>query len=105
MRLPLSGGRPVSTRSGDDPGSLDDVVADAAVSTRLQEISPETFDAVSGFWRTPFAGKHLEPRMKELILLAMHASATTLNVEAVERHVARARREGASDADIVDVLA
>jgi alkylhydroperoxidase/carboxymuconolactone decarboxylase family protein YurZ len=42
--------------------------------------------------------------MKELILLALHASATSINVHSVRRHVTRAQAAGATDADILDVL-
>jgi alkylhydroperoxidase/carboxymuconolactone decarboxylase family protein YurZ len=87
-----------------DPASLADLIADKAVVDCLREASPTSFDAASGFWRVPLEGPNLTPRMKELILLAMHAAATSLNVEAMERHVMRARRAGATPGDIVDVL-
>lgn len=86
------------------PDSLQALFSDAKVANSLREVSPTSFDVASDFWRAPFKSPHLTLRMKELILLAMHASATALNVDAIKRHVKRARAAGASKEDIVDVL-
>jgi alkylhydroperoxidase/carboxymuconolactone decarboxylase family protein YurZ len=42
--------------------------------------------------------------MKELVLVAMHATATSLNGPATQRHVRRAIEAGASPLDVLDVL-
>jgi alkylhydroperoxidase/carboxymuconolactone decarboxylase family protein YurZ len=83
---------------------LEDAIGGAAAAQRIRDVSPDSFAAAAGFWRSAFEAHHLSPRMKELILLALHASPSSLNAGAVARHVARARQAGASDADILDVL-
>lgn len=84
--------------------SLEDVLSRTARIEPLRTASATSLAAAAEFWQTVMEGEHLTARMKELILLAMHASATALNVEAIDRHVDRARRAGASDQDIIDVL-
>jgi alkylhydroperoxidase/carboxymuconolactone decarboxylase family protein YurZ len=83
---------------------LEAVISDAEAVASLRAASPTSFTAASEFWRIPVEGRHLSSRMKELILLAMHATATALNVDALERHIHRARGAGATDEDIIDVL-
>lgn len=87
-----------------DFASLRDVIDSDSAADRVRAASASSFDAASEFWRVPMSSPHLTARMKELILLGMHASVTTLNADAVGRHVHRARAAGASEADIVDVL-
>jgi alkylhydroperoxidase/carboxymuconolactone decarboxylase family protein YurZ len=87
-----------------DLGALEELFNDPGVIERVRAVSPTSFDAVAQFWRAPFVARHLSPRMKELILLAMHASASALNREQIERHVDRALAAGASNEDMVDVL-
>ncbi len=87
-----------------DLGALEELFSDRSVAERVRNISPTSFAAASEFWRAPFESKHLTPRVKELVLLAMHASATALNAEAVKRHVERALMAGASKEDVIDVL-
>ena len=87
-----------------DLASLEAVIAEIADVDRLKSAAPSSFVAASEFWRVPISGPHLTPRMKELVLVAMHASVTTLNGDAVKRHIKRARVAGATDAEIVDVL-
>ena len=93
-----------SLESKKDPGSLDELFSDSAVASQVKEVSPSSYDTVSEFWRAPLAAQHLTLRMKELILLAMHASAAALTPSQVKRHVDRALAAGASKEDIVDVL-
>ena len=92
----------VSNESGQ--ASVTDLTRDEEVSEVLRRISPTAFEAASDFWRVPISGEHLSPRMRELLLLAMHATSTTVNVEATERQILRARAAGATDHEIVDVL-
>ena len=94
----------MSPSAGRDLASLEDVVSEVADVGALRAASPSAFAAASEFWRVPLAGDHLTPRMKELVLLTMHATATALDVYAVERHIERARAAGATDQDILDVL-
>jgi alkylhydroperoxidase/carboxymuconolactone decarboxylase family protein YurZ len=87
-----------------DLASLDAVFSDVAVATSLRGASPSSFTAASEFWRVPLEAGHLTSRMTELALLAMHATSTALNVDALERHIERARGAGATDQDVIDVL-
>jgi alkylhydroperoxidase/carboxymuconolactone decarboxylase family protein YurZ len=79
-----------------------------AAATRM--ISPALFDAVAGYWAAASGkGKHqpgsLKDSTKELICLAVHASASLLNEAAVQIHVRKALDAGASQQEIVEVLA
>lgn len=62
------------------------------------------FDAVDGFWASVYASPHLTLRMKELVMVALHGSSSSLNKDALGRHVQRALAAGASESDIMDVL-
>ncbi|MGE8163763.1 carboxymuconolactone decarboxylase family protein [Paraburkholderia sp. NPDC080076] len=88
----------------DDLARLDSVFVDSAVPNRLREIAATSFSTAAQFWQAAFDGKLLSPRLKELILLALHASATSINAHAIKRHVERARTGGASEEEILEVL-
>src|SRR4051812_9485652 len=75
-----------------------------AVVEKMAAVAPECHQAASEFWRVPLEAPHLTPRMKELVLFAMHASAASLNASPIERQIKRALAAGASREDIVDVL-
>lgn len=62
------------------------------------------FDAVDGFWSAVYASPYLTVRMKELVMVALHGSSSSLNKDALFRHVKRALAAGASETDIMDVL-
>lgn len=62
------------------------------------------YDAVDAFWSAVYKSPHLSARMKELVLLALHAAPSALNAAAVNRQVQRALDVGASENDIADVL-
>ena len=62
------------------------------------------FDAVDGFWSSVYASPYLSLRMKELVMIALHGSSSSLNRDALSRHVKRALAVGASETDIMDVL-
>lgn len=87
-----------------DLTSFDALFADASVPKQAAQVAPESFAAASNFWKVILSGAHVSPRMKELVLLALHASVSALDSEAIQRHVARARLAGASPEDILDVL-
>lgn len=62
------------------------------------------FNAVDGFWNAVYEAPHLSLRMKELVMVALHASSSSLNGDAIKRHVKRAIDAGASETDVIDVL-
>lgn len=93
-----------ASRQQPELSNLDALFDDFSTAVRLRSLAPGYAAALSTFWTTALAREHLSPRLAELILLALHASASSLNVEAIRRHVARARAAGASEADVLDVL-
>lgn len=83
---------------------LDEVFTQPSVPERMRGTAPSSLDAASQFWRRALGNGYLSPRITELVLLALHASPTALNGEAIKRHVARAITAGASEHDVLDVL-
>jgi len=84
-------------------GTFEQFLSDSEVVDALRNVSPSLYATASDFWAACTKG-HLSPRTKELVLLAMHATATAMNVEAIRRHIDRAQRAGATQAEILDVL-
>jgi len=74
------------------------------VARRLEQAWVTAYAAAERFWRSAQTAPALSSRMKELILLALHATVTALDGEAVRRHVQRALAAGATDQDVLDVL-
>jgi alkylhydroperoxidase/carboxymuconolactone decarboxylase family protein YurZ len=74
------------------------------VRERVGEAGERLFDAVDEFWSTVYSAPYLSPRMKELVMLAFHASSSALNADALRRHVVRALYAGATKIDVLDVL-
>src|SRR5437763_269908 len=74
------------------------------IAGRLERTSPTSYEAAARFWRSAHMAPALPPRMKELVLLALHGTVTTLHVEGVRRHVGRALAAGATEQDVFDVL-
>src|SRR5579864_6923321 len=91
-------------RTAADAASLNSLFSKPSISQALESVSPHCHAAALEFWRVPLSGAHLSPRMKELVLLAMHASAAMLNGDAVKRQVRRALAAGGTPEDIVDVV-
>ena len=89
---------------GTDPARIDSVLPDAKTATNLRRVAPDAYDAVDRFWGAVYKSPHLSPRMKELVLLALHGSSSSLNAQAIDRHVKRALMAGASPSDVNDVL-
>lgn len=89
--------------TGSELGSFDQLLGDPDVVDALRAVSPGLYASASDFWKASTSGR-LPARTKELVLLAMHATATALNVAAIERHIDRALRAGATEAEILDVL-
>ena len=91
-------------RNVGDLTQFDQVFSDPSVPRKLQQTAPTSLAAAARFWRTTLEGEHLSLRLKELILIALHASVTSLDAEAIKRHIGRALTAGASTEDVLDVL-
>lgn len=87
-----------------DPADIAQVFSRPEVAQCLKQLAPGLFGAASGFWRSALSAPVLSPRMKELVLLALHATATAVDSEGIRRHITRALAAGASEHDIFDVL-
>jgi len=87
-----------------DPAALDAVFSSPRVGEQLRATSPGGHAVACEFWKVPMATAYLEPRLKELVLLGMHASATSLNAQAIARQVQRVLRAGGTHAEILDVV-
>ena len=80
------------------------VFSDSDVPRSLAEVAPKLHEAATGFWQSALGPGALSPRMKELALVAMHSSATSLNAAGTQRHVLRSLQAGATPLDVLDVL-
>jgi alkylhydroperoxidase/carboxymuconolactone decarboxylase family protein YurZ len=87
-----------------DLTQFDQVFSDPSVPLRLEQTAPTSLAAAARFWHTILAGSHLSARLKELVLVALHASVSAVDSEAIRRHVGRALTAGASTEDVLDVL-
>ncbi|MBT2305451.1 carboxymuconolactone decarboxylase family protein [Variovorax paradoxus] len=90
--------------AGDALGDLGQVFSTAEVGSRLRAASPTGYAAAARFWQAAYSARALSPRMKELVLVALHATVTALDSEGVRRHVRRALAAGATQQDVLDVL-
>jgi len=71
----------------------------------LLELDPDFFAAYVGFAAAPWRdGGHLEPKVKELVLLAVDAAATHLHEPGIRLHIRRALEHGATEAELLEVL-
>jgi alkylhydroperoxidase/carboxymuconolactone decarboxylase family protein YurZ len=82
---------------------LASVFTEEGVAANLKTAAPTTYGAASAFWRSAHATA-LSPRMRELVLVALHGTVTTLHGDGVRRHVRRALAAGATPQDVLDVL-
>lgn len=87
-----------------DLAQMEDVFREPAVPAHLRKVAPTSFAAATRYWQTILAGEHLSPRLKELILVALHASVTSINIAGIRRHIERAQAAGASIEEVLDVL-
>lgn len=94
--------KPATTAA--DPASLDSLFDDPAIAQRLRDTAPGAYAAASRYWRTTLADGHLSPALKELVLIALHGTISSLNCDAVRRHVGRALAVGATPEQVIDVL-
>jgi alkylhydroperoxidase/carboxymuconolactone decarboxylase family protein YurZ len=70
----------------------------------LAEADPDLADAYSRYLEAATEGSVLEPKVRELLLLAHDATVTVLDREGVRLRVARARDAGATEREVLDVL-
>jgi len=89
------------------PDAADRLASNFLDATRARQVRDKGegfYDAVDGFWNAVYNSPHLTLRMKELVMLALHASSSSLNADAIARQVRRALAAGASETDVADVL-
>lgn len=94
-------------RAADGSSRLEDLSAvftDPGVPVRLQQAAPTSYAAAARYWQSALGPGALSARMKELVLVALHATVTALDSEGIRRHVARAVAAGATQQDVLDVL-
>jgi len=84
--------------------NLDAVFSHPRVAARLKQTVPALHDAASNFWQSALNTDILPARIKELVLLALHGTVTSLHAPGIQRHVQRALDAGASAQDVLDVL-
>ena len=80
------------------------VFSDSSVADQLEETVPTLHAAASRFWGSALTSEALTARMKELVLVALHGTATSLNGEGIQRHIERALAAGATPKDVLDVV-
>jgi alkylhydroperoxidase/carboxymuconolactone decarboxylase family protein YurZ len=83
---------------------LDDAFSEPSIAQAVRETAKSAYAAAEQFWTAAMVAPNLTARLKELVLLALHASSSSLNETGIARHVRRAREAGASEDDIIDVL-
>jgi alkylhydroperoxidase/carboxymuconolactone decarboxylase family protein YurZ len=84
--------------------SMDRLASHFDRETVAAATNKDLFEAVDAFWASVYAGPHLTLRTKELVMIALHGSSSSLNKDALTRHIKRALTAGASETDIMDVL-
>ena len=70
----------------------------------LLELDPDFFEAYVQFSSVPWRNGPLEPKVKELVLLAMDAAATHLFEPGIRQHARNAIGHGATPAELMEVL-
>jgi alkylhydroperoxidase/carboxymuconolactone decarboxylase family protein YurZ len=68
------------------------------------ELDPDFFEAYIGFSSVPWRNGTLEPKVKELVYIAMDAAATHLFVPGIRQHIRNALEHGATREEIMEVL-
>lgn len=86
------------------PTQLDASFSSPAVAAHARRIAPRMHEAAQGFWSAAMGTGALTPRMRELVLLALHGTVTSLHTRGIERQVCRALDTGATELDVLDVL-
>jgi alkylhydroperoxidase/carboxymuconolactone decarboxylase family protein YurZ len=70
----------------------------------LLRLSPEFFAAYLQLSSVPWRGGPLEPKVKELVYIAVAAATTQLYEPGLRIHIRKALRDGASESEILEVL-
>lgn len=70
----------------------------------ILRLDQEFLRAYLGFSAVPWRKNHLEPKVKELIYVAIDAAATHLYLPGVHQHVKAAFAQGATPAEVMEVL-
>jgi alkylhydroperoxidase/carboxymuconolactone decarboxylase family protein YurZ len=94
----------VSGERGNSLTDLDAVFSDKDIPAVLRRTAPTLHQAASSFWSMALGTGALSPRMKELVLVALHGTVTAVDTEAVQRHIQRALDAGATELDVMDVM-
>ena len=69
----------------------------------LLQLDPDFFEAYVAFSSVPWANGTLEPKIKELIYVAIDAATTHLDEPGLRQHIRNALRYGATKAEIMEV--
>jgi Carboxymuconolactone decarboxylase family len=69
----------------------------------LLSLDPDFFEAYLRFSSVPWESGTLEPKLKELIYIAIDASTTHLYEPGLRQHIANALRHGATREEIMEV--
>ena len=69
----------------------------------LLEVDPEFFSAYLNFSDVPWRNGSLEPKLKELVYIAINASTTHLYQPGLRQHIVNALGHGATRAEIMEV--
>lgn len=93
-----------TSANSDDASDIGSIFSSQTVAAKLRAAAPSNYAAAQRFWRSAQDASALAPRVKELVLLALHATSTALDSDGVRRHASRALAAGASEQDIFDVL-
>jgi alkylhydroperoxidase/carboxymuconolactone decarboxylase family protein YurZ len=70
----------------------------------IAKLSPELFEASVNLIAVPRKKKHLSPKIQQLMCIAVDAAATHLYLPGIQKHIAAALEEGASQAEIIEVI-
>lgn len=93
--------RPCNRRMSQDTQERIDWTQSARMQA-LNELAPEPFAAFAAFDKAVFAPGHLEPKIKELIAVAV--THVTQCESCLTLHVKNARRLGATEGEVAEAL-
>ncbi|KRF22399.1 hypothetical protein ASG91_19025 [Phycicoccus sp. Soil802] len=89
-----------------EPDSLERLLYETCEADQLGASAwrARALSAASEYWRASMTGHHLDRRMRELVLVGIHASPASLHAPGVERHIERALKAGATHDEVIDVV-
>lgn len=70
----------------------------------ILDLDPDFFESYLHFSTVPWRRTHLEPKVKELIYIAVDSAATHLYLPGIRQHVKAALGHGATAAEIMEVI-